>query len=53
MRNERAMYEILSTLQMLMATFILPTQNYVLGSLGTEEFKGFSPKELPGTAVMG
>lgn len=53
MRNERAMYEILSALQMLMATFILPTQNYVLGSLGTEEFKGFSPKELPGTAVVG
>lgn len=53
MRNERSMYEILSTLQMLMATFILPTQNYVLGSLGTEDFKGFSPKELPSTAVMG
>ena len=30
MRNERAMNEILSTLQMLMAMFILPTQQYVL-----------------------
>lgn len=43
MRNERAMYEILSALQMLMATFILPTQNYVLGTLGTAEFQGFTP----------
>lgn len=31
MRNERAMNEILSSLQLLMATFILPTQHYVLG----------------------
>ena len=53
MRNERAMYEILSTLQMLMATFILPTQNYVLGSLGTEDFKGFSPQDVPGAATIG
>jgi biopolymer transport protein ExbB/TolQ len=30
MRNERAMNEILSTLQMLMAMFILPTQQFVL-----------------------
>lgn len=53
MRNERSMYEILSTLQMLMATFILPTQNYVLGTLGTEEFKGFSNQEVPGAANIG
>jgi biopolymer transport protein ExbB/TolQ len=43
MRNERAMFEIISALQMLMATFILPTQNYVLGTLGTSEFQGFTP----------
>lgn len=47
MRNERAMYEILSALQMLMATFILPTQNYVLGALGTDDVTAFSPRETP------
>lgn len=30
MRNERSVYEILNTLQILMATFILPTQGFVL-----------------------
>jgi hypothetical protein len=30
MRNERSMHEILSTLQMLMSMFILPTQQFVL-----------------------
>ncbi len=34
MRNERAMNEILSTLQMLMAMFILPTQQAVLDRAG-------------------
>ena len=53
MRNERAMNEIISALQMLMATFILPTQNYVLGSLGTEDFQGFSPQPVPGAALEG
>jgi biopolymer transport protein ExbB/TolQ len=43
MRNERAMNEILSTLQMLMAMFILPTQQFVL--------ERASAAGLPGTAV--
>ena len=34
MRNERSMHEILSTLQMLMSMFILPTQQFVLERQG-------------------
>jgi hypothetical protein len=34
MRNERSMHEILSTLQMLMSMFILPTQQFVLERMG-------------------
>lgn len=37
MRNERAMNEILSTLQMLMAMFILPTQQAVLDRSGAAQ----------------
>ncbi len=41
MRNERAMNEILSTLQMLMAMFILPTQQAVLDrAAGTQSVQG-------------
>jgi biopolymer transport protein ExbB/TolQ len=36
MRNERSMHEILSTLQMLMAMFILPTQQFVLERQGQQ-----------------
>ncbi len=53
MRNERAMFEILNTLQLLMATFILPTQNYVLKSGGlapTQDFTALPTGPLSGSA---
>ncbi|MCZ6730366.1 MAG: MotA/TolQ/ExbB proton channel family protein [SAR324 cluster bacterium] len=45
MRNERAMFEILNSLQILMATFILPTQNYALRGLGPGAEPGFNPMQ--------
>ena len=58
MRNERAMNEILSTLQMLMATFILPTQQYVLdrrsgfGGTGLPAVEQLRPAAAPGSGKL-
>ena len=47
MRNERAMNEILSSLQMMMATFILPTQHFVLGRGGGLQAFSPAPAAMP------
>ncbi len=47
MRNERTMNEILSTLQMLMAMFILPTQHFVLERTGFSGHSGAHPPAPP------